>query len=98
MLTLNAKSIDNISLNQSFTSNEKLDRIMKDSLHEINEGTIELNGHNLQLGSARTLEDSTEIIEVNLEDQQFKAKVQTLENEIRIYKNNQNELTNRYLY
>lgn len=95
MLTLNAKSIDNISLNQSFTSAEKLDRIIKDSLYDIKESTVEVNGFNLPLNSARTLDDSTEIIEINIDETKLKSRIQALEGQIKIYKSNQNEMSSR---
>lgn len=69
---------------------------MKNSLNDFAEMKLGMNGHKTNSEYSRAYDDSKEIIEVKLDDQPLKSRIIHLEEENRIYKNNQHEMAVRY--
>ena len=88
----NTKNGDSVSFNQSYASIEKLDSLIKNSFYENSGLRFDTSQLNKSLKSARVFEDSKETIEVRANEQQLKSRIQNLEYENRIYRNNQSEM------
>lgn len=86
------KNGDSASFNQSYASIEKLDSLIKNSFYENSGLRFDTSQLNKSLKSARVYEDSKETIEVRANEQQLKSRIQNLEYENRIYRNNQCEM------